>query len=698
MSLPTARRKNAIQVVLALLLIAPACASAADIGSLSKVPDEWFRSPEGKRVLDNVLSWQNDNGGWWKAYDVNKARAIKDEPAKRDERYPAADQNLSGHVSTFDNKATWSELRLLARAYRITKDEKYREAFSKGLEFAFNAQYPNGGWPQRFPLEDNYGRHITYNDDAMVEVMKLTRDVAGGEGDFAFVSDDAKQCAKAEFDKGVECILATQIKVQGNPTVWCAQHDEVNLQPATARAYELPSFSGGESASITLLLMGLGHPDERVKRAVYGAASWYEQHKLTGIRLEQKPDKSLPKGFDVIVAKDPDAPPLWGRFYDLETGKPYFCGRDGIKKSSLAEIEGERRSGYAWLRPWGDKVLAAYPKWAEKHGMPTDLTALPTTGPAQFTPAALGESAAAPVNGEITVAADGSGQFKTVQEAIDAIPAKNKQPVTVHIKPGTYKERVRIPKDKPFITLRGDDAKTTVLTFDLAAPKALPPSTQPVGTSGSYSILVEADDFIAENLTFENSAGEVGQAVALRTTGERQAFYNCRMLGWQDTLYTHEGKQYFKDCYIEGRVDFIFGKSVAVFEDCQVHSKNGGYVTAAATPQDEPFGYLFLRCKLTGEGAKALLGRPWRPYAAVAFINCEIGDHIAAAGWNNWGKTSNEATARYVEFGNTGPGADTSKRVPWAKQLSADEAKQYAVENVLGDWKPARAAARASVK
>jgi len=161
MSSKMARRKNAIGVLIALLLlVASLRARAADIGTLSKQPDEWFRSAEGKRILDNVLTWQNDNGGWWKAYDVKKARVVKDEPAKRDERFPAADQNLSGHVSTFDNKATWSELRLLSRAYRITKDEKYKDAFSKGLEFTFNAQYPNGGWPQRFPIEQNYGRQI----------------------------------------------------------------------------------------------------------------------------------------------------------------------------------------------------------------------------------------------------------------------------------------------------------------------------------------------------------------------------------------------------------------------------------------------------------------------------------------------------------------------------------------------------------
>ena len=288
----------------------------------------------------------------------------------------------------------------------------------------------------------------------------------------------------------------------------------------------------------------------------------------------------------------------------------------------------------------------------------------------------------------LTVAADGSGQFTSVQAAIDAAPANSAERVVIHIKPGTYKERVHVRKDKPNLTLRGDDPKTTVLTYDLFASKVIPPATEGVGTSGSYSTLIEGAGFHAENLTFENAAGEVGQAVALRVHGPRQEYRNCRMLGWQDTLYLHNGSAYFKDCYVEGRVDFIFGRARAVFEDCHIHSKNGGYITAAATEPTEPFGYLFLRCRLTGEGEKAYLGRPWRDHAAVAFIHCEMGDHIRPEGWHNWGKPEREKTARYAEFGNTGPGADTSARVPWAKQLTPEEAGEYTVANVLG-WEPA---------
>jgi pectinesterase len=290
----------------------------------------------------------------------------------------------------------------------------------------------------------------------------------------------------------------------------------------------------------------------------------------------------------------------------------------------------------------------------------------------------------------LTVAADGSGQFPTVQAAVDAVPDGNTEPIVIHIKPGTYKDKLTVPSAKRFITFRGDDAKSTVLTNDWNA-KHVGPNGREVGTRGSASISVGANDFTAENVTFENTAGDNGQAVALFANGDRHVYRNCRMLGWQDTLYANRGRQYYDACHIEGRVDFIFGDATAVFDKCTIHSKNGGYVTAASTAKEKPWGYVFLDCKLTGEGKKAELGRPWRPDSAVAFIRCEIGDHIAERGWNNWGKTENEKTARYAEYRCTGPGADRSKRVPWSRELTEEEAKAATVEAILGGtdkWNP----------
>lgn len=273
----------------------------------------------------------------------------------------------------------------------------------------------------------------------------------------------------------------------------------------------------------------------------------------------------------------------------------------------------------------------------------------------------------------------------SIQAAIDAATPNT----IIQIAPGRYEQRVRLPKEKSGLTLRGDDASKTIITIRRSARDIDPSTGKEVGTSESYTVLIEASDCVVEGITFENSAGEgAGQAVALRTTGDRNAFRNCRFLGNQDTLYVHQGRCCFKSCYIEGRVDFIFGRSTAVFENCHIHSKNGGYVTASASPPEQPFGLVFLRCKLTGDGKQAYLGRPWKPGAATAFIECELGDHIHPEGWKAWNETDNHKSARYVEYKNTGPGAKTDSRIAWSKQLTDEEAKQYTIENVLGEWRP----------
>ncbi|MGO9246865.1 MAG: pectinesterase family protein [Verrucomicrobiia bacterium] len=294
------------------------------------------------------------------------------------------------------------------------------------------------------------------------------------------------------------------------------------------------------------------------------------------------------------------------------------------------------------------------------------------------------------------VSADGSTRFKTVQEAIDAVPQTTgpTNPCMIHIKAGTYEELIHAQREKRFVRLVGENAEKTVLTFNLNA-KMPGADGKPMGTFRTPSTIIDADDFTAENLTFENSAGPVGQAVALRVDGDRVVFRNCRFLGWQDTILLNRGRQYFEGCYIAGHVDFIFGAATAFFEKCHIHCLTNGYITAASTPQEQPFGFVFSNCRITGEspGVRTYLGRPWRAFSSVTYLNAEMSGVIQSVGWNNWRDPTREKTARYAEFNSTGPGADPKARVPWARQLSAEEAKAITVEKVLGGadgWNPGK--------
>ena len=290
------------------------------------------------------------------------------------------------------------------------------------------------------------------------------------------------------------------------------------------------------------------------------------------------------------------------------------------------------------------------------------------------------------------VAADGSAKFKSVQEAIMAVPAGSKtNPVVIHIKPGTYKELIYIQREKRFFKLVGEDAEKTILTFDLNAN--LPgPNGKNIGTFKTPSTTIDADDFTAENLTFENSAGPVGQALAIRVDGDRAAFRHCRFLGWQDTILLNRGRQYFKNCYIAGHVDFIFGAATAWFEKCHIHCLRDGYISAASTPNDQPYGFVFANCKITGEpDVKTFLGRPWRPYGSTIFLNSELSEVVRPEGWNDWGKS--HTTIRYAEFASTGSGAKPESRAVWATRLSRAKAWKITSPKVLGGadgWNPVR--------
>ncbi|HEX5964619.1 MAG TPA: pectate lyase, partial [Pyrinomonadaceae bacterium] len=276
----------------------------------------------------------------------------------------------------------------------------------------------------------------------------------------------------------------------------------------------------------------------------------------------------------------------------------------------------------------------------------------------------------------IMVAGDGSGDFKTIQQAVDHVPEDNSTRIVIQIKPGVYPEQVRVGSGRRFITFRGADAKKTIITFRLSAQQA-------GNTRLAFTAFINANDFRAENVTFENSYGTGSQAVALFVDAERATFENCRFLGWQDTLFVNGSRHIFKDCYIEGHVDFIFGTASAIFENCTIHSKGPGYVTAHyRTSNDEDTGFVFLHSRLTGQetGNGVYLGRPWRPYARVVFIECWLDSHIKPEGWDNWRDPAREKTAWFAEYKSKGPGANPAARVAWSKQLTSVEAANFSRE------------------
>jgi pectinesterase len=291
----------------------------------------------------------------------------------------------------------------------------------------------------------------------------------------------------------------------------------------------------------------------------------------------------------------------------------------------------------------------------------------------------------------ITVAVDGSGEFTSVQEAVNSIRAYMSDTTYMFIKNGVYKEKVVIPSWVTNLYMKGESAGNTIITWNDHA------NIRNMGTFRTYTIWILGSGFTAEDITFENNAEQLGQAVAVHVDADRAVFRRCRILGNQDTLLTanQESRQYFEECYIEGTTDFIFGPATAWFERCHIHSKKNSYITAASTVEGHDYGYVFNRCRLTAadSATRVYLGRPWRPYAATVWLRCEMGGHIRPEGWHNWNNPENEKTARYAEYRSSGPGANPGARIPWSRQLTRSEAKRYTIERVFArhdGWNPVR--------
>jgi len=310
---------------------------------------EWYASAEARTMADSVLRYQSANGGWPKNTDLGSSV-----PPVASRANASADLT----ASTIDNNGTTLPMQFLALMVRETGEPRYRSAFERGIDYLLAAQYPNGGWPQFFPLREGYYSRITYNDNAMVNVLTVLRDAAAGKPPYAFVDQARRVKARAAVSRGVDIILRTQVRQDGKLTAWCAQHDEHTLAPAWARAYEPPSLSGSESVGIVRFLMDIEHPPPEVSAAIDGAVAWLRSVAIHGVRLEEFTGVDGRK--DRRLVSDPTAAPLWARFYELGTNRPIFLGRDSVVRYAYNEIEYERRNGYAYYGTWPASLLARH--------------------------------------------------------------------------------------------------------------------------------------------------------------------------------------------------------------------------------------------------------------------------------------------------------------------------------------------------
>lgn len=502
-------------------------------------PDEFFKTPEARRIAQNVLDYQRITGGWPKNLPIHRELG--------QERDVVLADKGKRNDSTTDNDATITEMTYLARLYNVLASEnnpadradmnKYKEAFLKGLQFMLSGQYKNGGWPQFWPDNHGYQIHITYNDDAMVQTMQVIRDLRDGKAPFGNLVD-AKMRKKlaAAFDKGVECILNTQIVVNGKPTVWCQQHDRETLKPAPARSFELASYCSSESASLVKLLMEIPNPSNRIKEAVNGAMEWFESHKLMGIRLESYRDKNGQN--DRRVVNDSKAGPIWARYYDLENEQPFFCDRDGVPKKHLSEIGHERRNGYGWYSDGPARLYRLYNRWKAKYNKSD-----------------AGHYDAIVKNGE------------SIQAAIEKAPVNAASPYVILVKKGTYNEKVII--DKPNIVLLGEDRNETKIVFpELSSKRTIKEyKGKPVG-NGVIVLQEGANDCIISNLTVYNNYGSTiepttAHQMAIFGRATRTIVINCNV--WADgndalSLWAEggEGMYYHADLFLRcPGVDFL---------------------------------------------------------------------------------------------------------------------------------------------
>lgn len=579
---------------------------------------------------DNMLLFQRTYGGWAKHYQEKKVD-YKIEYTEAEKALITDEKNRND--ATIDNEATTKEIRYLIKVYHQSKNKTYLNAAEKGIKYLLQMQYKNGGFPQFYPDLSSYKHCITYNDNAMINVLNVLNDVALRRNGFNAVDSTLIKPSKLAVEKGVQCILKTQVKVKGKLTVWCQQHNEKTLKPAPARKFELISLSGAESVGIVKFLMNYQHQSAEISKAIEAAIEWFNATKIVGYKYEDVVDSSLPKYRDRKLLPEAGNT-LWARFYTIETNEPFFCGRDGIKRKNVSEIEHERRIGYAWYGNWAKDLLEKnYPIWKSKvksqNLKPNDLK---------------------PKTQRLIVDKNGKGDFTSIQAAINSLSDSSNEPRIIFIKKGIYKEKIFLEKNN--VVLEGEDKDLTVLSQAIARDEWRCSNADDWGVA---TLNLKGSDITLQNLTIQNTYGfdtdkeltiscandtikhekkvrKDGHQMALRSFNTtRLKVINCKLKAFGgDTVSpwnVEDGMFYFKDCVMEGGVDFYCPRGWAYAENCTFIAHTGPASIWHDGSKYEDSKTVLKHCRFEGfQGFK--LGRFHRD-AQFFLIDCSFAKEMA---------------------------------------------------------------------
>ena len=574
------------------------------------------------------------------------------------------------------------------------------QAFARGVERIVRAQFPNGCWPAAWPLRGGEADAATFRDGAMLGVMNLLRETA--RGNFR-IPDGVRRSAEESFWRGIDCIVDSQVVVDGRRAGWAARHDPLTLAPLREHPAPFAGLRAEESAGLLGLLVQVEYEDARVSSAARGVAAWLRETMLWGYAPG-------PRG---TLAATPAAGPLWARVYEPAGNRPMLALADGTVRADVRALA-DSTGASTWFTDAPAAALTWYDAWAEARG----VKPLP---PAHYRLDAVVDARHTGAEGARVA---GTPTYRTIGAALGAAPGDGHAAFVIFVRDGRYREKLSI--QKPNIHLIGESRDGTVLTYDVAAGH-ISPGGWPYGTRGSWTLHVAAPGFRLERMTVENAFDFMGNAakpdsdstklrgtqavaVMLDEGSDRAVFRDCRLSGHQDTLFPNAGRSYFQRCEILGSVDFIFGAGRAVFDDCDIVSRdrgsvrNNGYITAPSTRISQPYGFVFVRSRLRKETPgmapnSVTLGRPWHPsgrpdaIGSAVFIDTWMDDHVGATGWSPMNSTDaagrvvehQPQDARFFEYGSSGPGAVAS---PSRRVLTPEQAAEYTIARVLGGWDP----------